>query len=252
MFFLRHFFVLCSLVTLLHGAETREWTNAEGTKRFDAEFVSRENDQVTLLRADGQEISFGLDKLHADDQRWVNLNYPVGGDGKGEEMPAANAVFDTLQFGDNRETVSAKLKASKIVESSVEGIFQGRSGLNGIYRTKIKIGGLFCYLFFDWTESGTLREITLQTENQPGKVYGDVLTPCWEECIPLISSIHGKALQSGKIANANVLQEGQMLGSHIWRIEHGGTVILGTARQGTGYEVVVRFTTEKIEPNLVP
>lgn len=244
--------LLFSLASMLHAGETRNWSSPDGSKHFDAEYISREGNEVTLVREDGKELTFDLDKLHEDDRRWLNLNHPIGGEGKGEEMPDPNAVFDTLKFGDDRETVSAKLKASKIVATGVEGIFQGRTGLNGIYHTKHKIGGLLCYLFFDWTESGQLQEVTLQTENKMTGDYDGVLKPCWEECIPLITSIHGNPAQGAGMPSANALEDGQMLASHLWKLDHGGTVMLGTAREGRGYQVVVRFTKEKIDVKRIP
>ena len=245
-------FLFLTLATTLHAGETRTWTNSDGAKKFDAEFVSRTQTEVTLLRRNGKKLTFTLDILHEDDRRWLNLNYPISKEGKGEEMPDANAVFDTLKFGDNRETVSAKLGASRIVESGVAGIFQGRTGLNGIYRTKHKIGGLFCFLFFDWDESGRLMEVTLQTESKMAEEYAKVLKPCWEECIPLITSIHGNPSQKTVMPSAARLEDGQMLASHLWKLDQGGTVMLGTAKEGIGYQVVVRFTKERIEPVLAP
>ncbi|MBG7607137.1 MAG: hypothetical protein IZT59_03770 [Verrucomicrobia bacterium] len=242
--------LLLSLSTFLGAGETRTWTNADGTKHFKAELVSREENNVTLIREDGKKLTFNLEKLHENDRRWLNLKHPIGNGG--EVMPDADAMFDTLKFGDSRETVSKKLKASKVVESGVPGVFLGRTGLNGIYRTKVSIGGLYCFLFFDWSQAGLLHEVTLQTENKTSGEYVGILKPCWEECIPLIISLHGNPKQKTGIPNANVLEDGQMLASHLWDLEHGGTVMLGTSRLGRGYQVVVRFTKDKIKVNRVP
>ena len=246
--------LLLVFTVILAAGESRTWRNTDGTKHFEAEFVSRDDESVTLLRDDGQELTIGHDKLHEEDRRWLNLTHPGGNTSATEEetMPEDDAMFDTLKFGDDRDTVSKKLEASKIVNSGVEGVFQGRTGLNGIYRTKHKIGGLVCFLFFDWTQSGQLREVTLQTENKMSDEYETILKPCWEECIPLITSLHGNPTQSTGLPNATALEDGQMLASHLWKLEHGGTVMLGTARMGRGYQVVVRFTTEKFGGESTP
>ncbi len=245
-------FLFLTLITMLPAGEIRMWTSSDGAKTFSAEYLSRTQTEVTLLRRDGKKLTIAINILHPEDLRWLNLNYPVSKEGKGEEMPDANAVFDTLKFGDNRQTVSAKLSASRIVETGVAGTFQGRTGLNGIYRTKHKIGGLLCFLFFDWNDSGNLIEVTLQTESQMAGDYLQVLKPCWEECIPLITSIHGNPSQKTGMPSADRLEEGQMLASHLWKLDQGGTVMLGTAREGMGYQVVVRFTKERIEPVMAP
>lgn len=240
-----------TLATLTAG-ETRSWSNTDGTKSFEAEFISRQDDTVTLGKSDGKELTFDISKLHEDDQRWLNLNYPLGQTGGGEKAPDPHAIFDTLKFGDDRTTVTEKLKASKIVESTVQGTFFGRTGLNGIYHTSHKIGGLYCYLFFDWSEAGELKEITLQTESKSSNQYSTVLEPCWKELIDLIGPIHGKPLQHMAIAAPSKLADGQMLATHLWEIEHGGTAMLGTSRMGDGFQVVVRFTKEKIEVRRIP
>lgn len=224
----------------------RKWSNTEGTKDFEAEIISRQNDQVTLRRGDGSQLEFAIEKLHKADQQWLDLNYPAKGEPKATGLPPENAIFDTLVFGDKRETVAEKLQASKFVSSKVAGTFLGRTGLNGVYHTTHKIGGLLCYLFFDWDASGGLQEVTLQTEVQFEEAYTDILKPCWEECIPLISSIHGKPLRSANIVDPSLLQDGEMLATHIWKIEHGGSIMLGTAKDGRGYQVVVRFTREVV------
>lgn len=241
-----------TLATKLHAGEMRKWTSSDGAKNFEAELVSRTHAEVTLLRRDGKKLTFPLDILHEDDRRWLNVNYPVKKDSIGEEMPGGNAVFDTLKFGDNRETVSSKLGASRIVESGVAGTFQGRTGLNGIYRTKHKIGGLLCFLFFDWDDSGHLMEVTLQTENKTIDEYSDILKPCWEECVPLINKIHGNPSHHTVMPSASSLKDGQMLASHLWKLDDGGTVMLGTAKDGLGYQVVVRFTKERIGQDSTP
>lgn len=243
---------LFATIMSLSAGETRSWRNAEGTKSFDAEFVGRQDDSVTLRKSDGKELTFDIGKLHEDDKRWINLNSSLSGDGEGEKLPDPHAVFDTLKFGDRRKTVTEKLNASKFVANTVEGTFFGRTGLNGVYHTSHKIGGLYCYLFFDWSEEGALKEITLRTESKSTAQYSTVLKPCWEELIDLIGPIHGKPLQHMPIAEPSKLSEGQMLATHLWKIEHGGTAMLGTSRLGDAFQVVVRFTKENIEPRRIP
>lgn len=237
------------LASTLIAGEMRTWTSPDGTKNFEAEFVSREKDSVSLLRRDGTKLNISLTKLHKDDQSWLNLNHPANG---GEPAPDADAVFDTLKFGDSRETVTEKLNASKLVEANLNGAFFGRTGLNGIYRTKQEIGGLFCYLFFDWDEGGGLKEITLQTESKPVSEYDTTLKPCWTELIELMAPIHGKPLQGAGFPPSSKLGDGQIIASHLWTIESGGSVMLGTAREGEGFQVAIRLTREKIAVNRVP
>jgi hypothetical protein len=241
-----------ALLLPLAAGEIRTWTNPDGSKTFKAEFIRRDKDTVTLRPIGGKELSMGMDKLHADDQGWLKENHPTEAETKAAEVPDEAAIFDTLKFGDTRDAVTAKLKASKMVETNLNSTFFGRTGINGIYRTVQPIGGLHCYLFFDWDEAGLLKEISLRTEDKVAGEYEAVLKPCWQALTELIVPIYGKPLQTTKMPAASDLTSEQMLASHLWRIEQGGTVMLGASRLGEAYQVSVLFTNEKIEPRPTP
>lgn len=241
-----------ALILPLSAGEIRTWTNPDGSKTFKAEFIRRDKDKVTLRPVGGRELSLGLDKLHADDHSWLKKNHPTEAEAKAAEVPDDAAVFDTLKFGDDRATVTEKLKASKMVEANLDSTFFGRTGINGIYRTAHKIGGLHCYLFFDWDEGDRLREITLRTEDKEAGEYESVLKPCWEALTELIGPIYGNPLQTVRMPAASELANEQMLATHLWRIDQGGTVLLGASRLGDTYQVSVRFTQEVIEVRRIP
>ena len=249
---LRIFIPTLALLIPLTAGEIRTWTNPDGSKTFKAEFIRRDKGTVTLRPIGGRELSMGMEKLHADDQSWLKKNHPTEAEAKAAEIPDMAAIFDTLKFGDNRETVTAKLKASKMVEANLDSTFFGRTGINGIYRTVQPIGGLDCYLFFDWDEADLLKEITLRTEDKVEGEYETVLKPCWQALTELITTIYGKPLQTTKMPAASDLTNEQMLASHLWRIDQGGTVLLGASRLEEAYQVSVLFTKEKIEVNRTP
>lgn len=244
-------FTLALLLPLKAG-EIRTWTNPDGSKTFKAEFIRRDKDTVTVRPIGGTELSMGLDKLHAEDQNWLKTNHPTETETKAAEVPDEAAIFDTLKFGDNRETVTAKLKASKMVEANLNSTFFGRTGINGIYRTVQPIGGLHCYLFFDWDEADLLKEISLRTEDKAVGEYETVLKPCWQALTELIVPIYGNPLQTTKMPAASDLTNEQMLASHLWRIDQGGTVMLGASRLAEAYQVSILFTKEKIEVRRTP
>lgn len=246
------FLILIAALAPSVFAEKRTWTSSDGERSFVADFVSREGSSVTLRRDATNLLRFDIAKLHEDDQRWLNLKHPVGDSGKGEPMPDAAAFFDTLKFGDSRDVVFGKLKESKIVEMLVEEKFFARVGFNGTFRTRHKIGGLYCNLFFDWTGGGSLTELTLQTDMKSAAEYDSVLRPCWEECVDLIIHLHGRPVQQGPIAKMDALEDGGLLATHLWRLETGGSILLGTAKSGGRYQVILRFTQENIVPNRIP
>lgn len=248
----RIFILLLTLLMPLMAGEIRTWTNPEGSKTFKAEYIRRDKDTVTLRPVGGKELSMGLEKLHADDQSWLKKNHPTEAEAKAAEVPDEAAIFDTLKFGDNRETVTSKLRASKMVEANLDSTFFGRTGINGIYRTAQPIGGLHCYLFFDWDEADLLKEISLRTEDKLEAEYETILKPCWQALTELIVPNYGKPLQTTKMPAASVLNSEQIVASHLWRIDQGGTVMLGASRLGEYYQVSVLFTKDQIEVRPIP
>ena len=245
---------ILSIVLLMTGssiAESRTWKSANGESSFDGEFISHDTQRVTIRRADNRVFTFEIEKLSEDDRNWLAAkdSIPAAND---EPVPDPNAVFDTLCFGDSRKVVENKLKESKLVETAVDDTFFGRFGLNGTFRTKQKIGGLYCELFFDWSKGGNMKEVSLQTQPQDAGTYDDLLPNNWNQLSELLTMLHGKPLQRAGYPELSDLQNDVFLGSHIWRLEGGGTAILGTSMQASKYMVVVRFTTERIQPVLVP
>ena len=97
-----------------------------------------------------------------------------------------------------------------------------------------------------------MKEVSLQTQPQDAGTYDDLLRNNWSQLSELLTMLHGKPLQRAGYPELRDLQNDVFLGSHIWRLEGGGTAILGTSMQAGKYMVVVRFTTERIQPVLVP
>ncbi len=236
---------LCLLLPAL--ADGREWRNVEGTRSFEADFVSRCPEKVKLRKADGAEFELELARLHADDVAWLDDKHPLPG-----SVPPPDAVFDHLRFGDDRETVLRKLRASEIVEMVVDETHIGRFGLNGVFCCKHRVGDMKAWLYFDWTKGGTLKEVSLQTEGQPEESYDGKLHTAWKDFIPLLTTLYGRPAQNGAYPQKRDLEDGTFLASHLWRLAGGGSMLLGSAREGNGYMIVVRFTREIINPVRVP
>ncbi|MEP4078718.1 hypothetical protein [Haloferula sp.] len=242
------------LLLLLIGklqAESRTWKSADGKASFIGDFISHDTQRVTVRQESGTVSTFKIEKLSEEDRNWLATKNSVAA-ADDEPAPDPNAVFDTLCFGDSRKEVEKKLQESKLVETQVDETFFGRFGLNGTFRTKQKIGGLHCELFFDWSKGGNLKEISLQTQPKDAGSYDDLLRNNWNQLAELLTMLHGHPLQRAGFPDRDDLQNDLYLGSHIWRLEGGGTAMLGTSMQANKYMVVVRFTTERINPVRVP
>jgi hypothetical protein len=159
----------------------------------------------------------------------------------------SSLVFDKLSFGQSRAEVLAKLKTSKFVELTVDETFLGRTGLNDVFRTRKKIAGLDASLFFDWTEDGKLKEITLQTRALPSSALKGQLSPCWKEFTGLLTSIYGKPIHAETELRVSSIQDGMLVPTHLWSLEKNGSATLGVAREGKNYMVVVRFTQKAVQ-----
>ncbi|MGL4402032.1 MAG: hypothetical protein ACRCXD_19400 [Luteolibacter sp.] len=223
-------------------AEMRPWKSADGTRSIQGELVKRDASTVTLRTDAGKEVTIELSKLHPDESKWLNLHHSLTPTAPPQDP---TAFFDNLTFRDTRDTTLIKLKASKIVEMTTDETFIGRSGLNGIFKTRQKIAGLDAFLYFDWTESGKLKELTLQTDPRPESDYKTALEPSWKEMIELLGTLYGKPVQNGPLPPPNTLADGSFMPSHLWRLEGDGSALLGTARDGNNYQLVVRFRDKK-------
>lgn len=234
-------------------AEPRNWRSTDGSKAFSADYLSHDQRRVTVRRRDGRVITFDIAKLHSEDQAWLAAR-PLEADNRQVDPEAADpsAVFGNLHLGDLHADVRKKLDESEIVELAVARTFLGRFGLNGTYRTCQAVGGQHCLLFFDWTDheaSPRMRELSLQTEPRDGAQYGSRLKATWQELGDLLTKLHGMPLQKAEFPKISDLStDGMFLASHLWRLDNGHSALLGSARDLGKYSVVVRFTTDTIEP----
>lgn len=239
---MRHLLIALTALSL-SDADARQWKNSDGTQNFEGEFVSRDATQVTLKRQDGKAFTIAVAKLHFDDIAWLNKNYPDGG-GTTVKPGTPEPAFDTLFFGDSRTSVETKLKASRFVELTVEEAHLGRFGLNGVFKTRKQIGGKSYFLYFDWN-GDALKEITLQTENLSNDDYAGVMKESWKELASVLSTLYGKPTIEGAYPSQSGVGDGSFTPSHSWKLTPG-VALLGVARDGRTYQVVVRFKKEAV------
>ena len=243
--------ISCLFITLsaltLSAQDERAWTSLSGSV-IKATFVSRDEHSVTLLRSDNKKnLVVPIDKLDKHNQAFVEENHPFE-DPDATSDNVQGTAFGPLDFGDTREQVEKKLLRSSTVKTEVNQELFGRTGLNGIFETSTPIGGLPCHLYFDWSDSGNLKEVSIRTKSLSIEEYDSTLQASWDEMVTLFGNLYGKSLSATSFPIKEDLQNGLMISSHLWRTGNGNSVLVGTTKDHTGYNVTARFTTERIQP----
>lgn len=166
--------------------------------------------------------------------------------------PLHGGVYGTLEFGDSRETVTRKLKSSDLVEQTVDSTFLGRTGLNGVFRCKAKLGGLTYRLYFGWAGDGGLSEITLRSQQVDGAEYGTTVKAAWAEANRLFSRVYGDPVQGAHYPDKSKFGKSPILVTHMWHKGTSQTIMIGPGLvQGKGF-LAVRFTSRRVEPARTP
>jgi len=230
--------------SLLHA---KNWRNKDGSRSFRGEFVSFNKINVKIKKIDDTIVEIPISRLHPEDQKWVR-NYSAKAKANAA-LNASNSVFAGLNFGDSKDVVMSKLKKSDIVESSVSDIHLGRTGLNGIFRTKAKIGPYKCSVFFDWTSQDKLKEITLRTDDLQASDYDTNIKRCWEQMVHLTGEIIGSPVHKTTYPMQNNMQDGMSMNTHLYRIQSGGSALVGIGFQDGKYMVTTRFTRDTVDPS---
>lgn len=231
---------------LLH-AEDRSWRSANGNQSFRAEFVSSDGSSVLLRKPDRNTVTVALSNLHPSDRDWVK-QYLKRNQAK-PEAEIAGACFDRLTYGDNRATVTQKLRDSPSVSKTLDDRLVGRTGLNGIYRTSV--AGEEYHLFFQWSDKDELQEVTLRGKSAASAEYAKSLQKQWMGLVSKLTASHGSPLQASLYPSREELSDGQLLGSHLWHTADEHSILLCTGQAKDEYLVAVRFAAEKIPPKVL-
>ena len=170
------------------NAEAYSWKSKDGERSFFAEFVSRDELNVTVKKSDGKTFTLPIEDLHTSTQDYLTQTHPYGA----EKPEVIGDAFGPLSFGDTREEVEEKLLHSSLVTTKTEKTLFGRTGLNGIFETAVPLGSLPCFLYFDWSDSGTLSEITIRTEGMGSADYEGKLRATWNETVETLKKLYGK------------------------------------------------------------
>ncbi|MED5417489.1 MAG: hypothetical protein VYA27_02245, partial [Verrucomicrobiota bacterium] len=93
------------------------------------------------------------------------------------------------------------------------------------------------------------QEVTLRSRTVAQIDYGKTLKKTWTSLISLLQEHHGNPVQTTGYPPQEKLQEGKLLGSHLWHTPDKHSILLSTGREGAGYLVSIRFSAALIPPN---
>lgn len=242
----QHLLIHTTLITALLATTSfaRTWWNPDRSRSFDGDFVSLTGKMVKIQRDNGKVVDLTLDRLHTDDQAWIKQHMLELQ--KDLEEQAARSVFANLNFGDSKDTVLKKLKRSPLVTTDMDERLLGRTGLNGLFHTKAKLGDQTCTLYFDWTRQERLKEITLRTQPIESSDYSGKVKSCWGEMVELVGSGPHRNVQKIGFPLESSMAEGISLNTHLWRLKHGGSALVGVGMENGKYLVTTRFTKETV------
>jgi len=96
------------------AAETHTWTSPDGAKTFEAEITKFENDTITVRYPNGKEISFGTDKVSADDTSFAKEWAEKQANEAAEEEAKSNQPFaNKLKEIKFQQLVDGKMKKAE-------------------------------------------------------------------------------------------------------------------------------------------
>ena len=88
--------LLLGALALAAVSQARTWTSADGSKTFEADYVSSTADSVTILRK-GRKVTFKLSFFSEEDNTWVKAEAKKAAMADADK--AAAAAFAESDFG---------------------------------------------------------------------------------------------------------------------------------------------------------
>lgn len=156
----------------------------------------------------------------------------------------ASPLYGPLETGMQEPALMKALKTCNSLQAPSSDAFISRTGLNGFYKTKKPVGGLFFSLHFDYDKSGGLRSVSFYSDTKAtADEYDTRLKSLYKRMLTGLSGLYGPPMNLPDWIEKDALPDRQIKYMHMWRIEPGRFLMTGIANQGTsGYMPVFRFS----------
>lgn len=158
----------------------------------------------------------------------------------------AGEVYESLSYGDSRDQVTKKLLECPRVECTVPKTMLSRVGLNGTFKLKNNLGDLTFSLFFDWTDSDGLKEITLTSDAIDPSAYQTKLKQHFAKALDLTTKTYGAPVMNNGLPKQTAIELDGILNTCLWKLDEG-SLLLGIAYTADGYHISIRYTQQEIQ-----
>lgn len=105
---------------------------------------------------------------------------------------AASPLYGPLETGLQESQLLNSLKTCKSLEGPETDAYLSRTGLNGAYKTKKPIGGLFFSLHFEYGKDGGLKAVSFYSTTKAGKEeYDTRLKSLYKRMLNGLTGLYG-------------------------------------------------------------
>ena len=157
---------------------------------------------------------------------------------------AASPLYGPLETGLQESQLLNSLKTCKSLEGPETDAYLSRTGLNGAYKTKKPIGGLFFSLHFEYGKDGGLKAVSFYSTTKAGKEeYDTRLKSLYKRMLNGLTGLYGPPMNLPDWIEKESLPAERVLYMHMWRLQPGCCLMAGLANMGaSGYIPVFRIS----------
>lgn len=157
---------------------------------------------------------------------------------------AASPLYGPLETGLQESQLLNSLKTCKSLEGPETDAYLSRTGLNGAYKTKKPIGGLFFSLHFEYGKDGGLKAVSFYSTTKAGKEeYDTRLKSLYKRMLNGLTGLYGPPMNLPDWIEKESLPAERVLYMHTWRLQPGCFLMAGLANMGaSGYIPVFRIS----------
>ena len=156
----------------------------------------------------------------------------------------ASPLYGPLETGMQESQLLSSLKSCKSLEGPGTDAYLSRTGLNGAFKTKKPIGGLYFSLHFDYDKEGALRSVSFYSNSKVSKdEYDTRLKSLYKRMLNGLTGLYGPPMNMPDWIEKDSLPADRVMYMHMWRIQPGCFLMSGLANAGaSGYMPIFRFS----------